>query len=202
MIEHIIFDFGDVLINLDKPGLKKSLLEIGISPEHPKLQELNETFEVGGISEQDFLKGLQELSHQATISEVRKAWNTILGDFPPERLDFLQELKKTHKLYLLSNTDVIHIQYFEYRSGENFTKSFYRCFEKVYFSFEHKMRKPNPEIYLKVLNDHHMSPERTLFIDDKKDNIVAAEICGIQTWLLQPETEDVTELFKLKYFNS
>jgi glucose-1-phosphatase len=202
MIEHIIFDFGDVLINLDKPGLKKSLLDIGISPEHPKLQELNETFEVGGISEQDFLKGLQELSNSATIPEVRKAWNTILGDFPPEHLEFLQELKKTHKLYLLSNTDAIHIQHFEHRHGEDFTKAFYGCFEKIYFSFEHKMRKPNPKIYLKVLNDHHMSPKGTLFVDDKKDNVLAAEACGIHTWLLQPETEDVTELFKLKYFNS
>lgn len=202
MIEHIIFDFGDVLINLDKPGLKKSLLEIGISAEHSKLQELNETFEVGGISEQDFLKGLQELSNSATISEVRKAWNTILGDFPPEHLNFLQELKKTYKLYLLSNTDAIHIQHFEHRHGEDFIKAFYGCFEKIYFSFEHKLRKPNPEIYVKVLNDHHMSPEHTLFVDDKKDNILAAENCGIHTWLLQPETEDVTELFKLKYFKS
>lgn len=202
MIEHIIFDFGDVLINLDKPGLKKSLLEIGISQKHPKLQELNETFEVGGISEQDFLKGLQELSNSATIPEVRSAWNTILGDFPPERLEFLQELKKTHKLYLLSNTDAIHIQHFEHRHGEDFTNAFYGCFEKIYFSFEHKMRKPNPEIYQKVLNDHHMSPKGTLFVDDKKDNILAAEACGILTWLLQPEIEDITELFKLKYFNS
>jgi glucose-1-phosphatase len=202
MIEHIIFDFGDVLINLDKPGLKKSLLEIGISQEHPKLQELNETFEVGGISEQDFLKGLQELSNSASIPEVRSAWNTILGDFPPERLEFLQELKKTHKLYLLSNTDSIHIQHFEHRHGKDFTKAFYGCFEKVYFSFEHKMRKPNPEIYQKVLNDHHMSPKGTLFVDDKKDNILAAEAYGIHTWLLKPETENVTQLFKLKHFNS
>jgi glucose-1-phosphatase len=202
MIEHIIFDFGDVLINLDKPGLKKSLLEIGISQEHPKLQELNETFEVGGISEQDFLKGLQELSNSASISEVRSAWNTILGDFPPERLEFLQELKKTHKLYLLSNTDSIHIKHFEHRHGKDFTKAFYGCFEKVYFSFEHKMRKPNPEIYQKVLNDHHMSPKGTLFVDDKKDNILAAEAYGIHTWLLKPETENVTQLFKLKHFNS
>jgi putative hydrolase of the HAD superfamily len=177
-------------------------MEIGISPEHPKIQELNETFEVGGISEQDFLKGLQELSHQATIPEVRKAWNTILGDFPSEHLEFLQELNKTYKLYLLSNTDSIHIHHFEQRYGGDFTKVFYGCFEKVYFSFEHKMRKPNPEIYLKVLNDHRMSPERTLFIDDKKDNVVAAETFGIQTWLLQPETEDVTKLFQLKYFKS
>lgn len=202
MIDHIIFDFGNVLINLDKTGFKKSLLEIGISPEHPKLQKLNETFEIGGISEQDFLTGLQELSSQVTIFEVRRAWNTIIGYFPPVHLEFLQELKKTHKLYLLSNTDAIHIQHFEHRHGENFTKAFYRCFEKIYFSFEHKMRKPNPEIYQKVLNDFHMSPENTLFVDDKKDNILAAEACGINTWLLQPETEDVTELFKLKYFNS
>ena len=76
----------------------------------------------------------------------------------------------------------------------------YNCFEKVYYSYELKMRKPNEKIFRFLINKHDLSPKRTLFIDDKKENTDAAEKQGIQVWNLQVGQEDVTELFSKKIF--
>lgn len=105
-------------------------------------------------------------------------------------------LSKKYRLFLLSNTDSIHINTFEQRVGTSFYSDFYQCFEKVYFSFEMGMRKPDSEIYLTLLNKHELQPKRTLFIDDKKENTDAAQALGIHVWNLQVGKEDVVDLFE------
>lgn len=77
-----------------------------------------------------------------------------------------------------------------------FYGAFYQCFEKVYFSFEVGMRKPDTEIYLHVLQQNDLSPKRTLFVDDKKENTDAAQALGLQVWNLQVGKEDVVDLFE------
>jgi putative hydrolase of the HAD superfamily len=121
-----------------------------------------------------------------------------LLDFPLRRLEFLQLLSQKYRLFLLSNTDAIHIDYFEQREGASFYGDFYQCFEKVYFSYEMGMRKPDAEIYNALIRLHELSPKRTLFVDDKKDNTDAAKTLGLQVWNLQVGQEDVVELFDKK----
>ena len=112
------------------------------------------------------------------------------------RLEFVQQLSTKYRLFLLSNTDAIHIATFKQKSGTSFYNDFYECFEKVYFSFEIGMRKPNPEIYNFVLDENYLQAKNTLFIDDKKENTDAAFALGIQVWNLQVGKEDVVDLFK------
>jgi putative hydrolase of the HAD superfamily len=121
-------------------------------------------------------------------------------DFPLRRLEFLQKLTKKYRLFLLSNTDSIHIDTFERDNGLSFTRDFYMCFEKVYFSFEMGMRKPDAEIFEYLIKNHELSPKRTLFIDDKKENTDAALLLGLQVWNLKVGQEDVVDLFKKKEF--
>ena len=66
----------------------------------------------------------------------------------------------------------------------------------MYFSFEVGMRKPDAEIYLHVLQQNDLSPKRTLFVDDKKENTDAAQALGLQVWNLQVGKEDVVDLFE------
>ncbi|HTO36227.1 MAG TPA: HAD family phosphatase [Flavobacterium sp.] len=201
MIEAIIFDFGNVFINLNQSGLEKALRNLGINEWNGELDKLNKSFEIGKISEIEFIKGFQKYAPNTTVDDVRKAWNSILGEFPLYRLEFLQKLKDSNlKLFLLSNTDAIHINKFEHTVGMSFSRDFYQCFDKVYFSFEMGMRKPNPEIYAKVLSLNGLIPKKTLFVDDKKENTDVAETLGIQVWNLQPEKEDVIDLFAKNFF--
>ncbi|WP_367771660.1 HAD family phosphatase [Flavobacterium sp. WC2421] len=195
MINTIIFDFGDIFINLDKQATSDALKKLGLKEWNEDLDKLNIAFEKGEISRENFLIGIQKHIPNASIDEILKAWNAVLLDFPLYRLEFLQMLSKKYRLFLLSNTDAIHIKKFEHKSGISFYSDFYQCFEKVYFSFEIGMRKPDSSIYNYVLNKHELQPKRTLFVDDKKENTDAALLLGLNIWNLQVGQEDVVDLF-------
>ncbi|AWK07302.1 haloacid dehalogenase [Flavobacterium crocinum] len=195
MIDAIIFDFGDIFINLDKQATISGLQKLGMTEWNADFDQLNFSFEVGGISPEDFIGGFQTQLPNASKEEILKAWNAVLADFPFYRLEFLQELSKKYRLFLLSNTDSIHINTFEQKSGISFYKDFYACFEKVYFSFEMGLRKPDPKIYQTLLDNHNLIPENTLFVDDKKENTDSAAALGIKVWNLQVGKEDVVDLF-------
>lgn len=198
MIDTIIFDFGDIFINLDKEGSVNALKKLGLSHWNEDLNQLNLQFEKGQISEEDFLTGIQKQVPNASIEEILAAWNAVLLDFPLRRLEFLQKLTQKYRLFLLSNTDAIHIETFERENGVSFYSDFYQCFEKVYFSFEIGMRKPDAEIFNYLLNKYNITANHTLFVDDKKENTDAALALGFQVWNLQVGQEDVVDLFKKK----
>lgn len=198
MINTIIFDFGNIFIDLNTVGLEKAFRDLGLTEWHADLDELNKRFEIGKATELEFIQGFQKHLPNASINEIRNAWNTVLGDFPLKRLEFLQNLKGKYRLFLLTNTDMIHIEHFEHKEGMSFTRDFYNCFEKVYYSYELGMRKPNVEVFKMLLHKHELSPKRTLFIDDRKDNTDAAASLGIEVWNLKVGEEEVTELFSKK----
>lgn len=198
MINTIIFDFGDIFINLDKEAPIIEFSKLGLKEWTEDLDELNLSFEKGKISELQFIEGFQKHMPNASIDEIRSAWNTILLDFPLYRLEFLQMLSKKYRLFLLSNTDAIHIDRFQHKAGITFYREFYQCFERVYFSFELGMRKPDAEIFNYLVKKHELTPKRTLFIDDKKENTDAALALGFQVWNLQVGKEDVVHLFDKK----
>ncbi|MFN7099495.1 MAG: HAD family hydrolase [Flavobacterium sp.] len=196
MIQSIVFDFGDIFINLDKQATLNALQKLGLQRWNAALDELNEQFERGEIYRNAFLERLQQQVPNVTQEQVLAAWNAVLLDFPQHRLTFLQELSKKHRLFLLSNTDSIHISHFEQQNGKTFYEAFYNCFEKVYFSFEMGMRKPDSAIYQRVLTEQQLDPATVLFVDDKKENTDAAAKLGIKVWNLQVGQEDVTELYE------
>lgn len=198
MIDTIIFDFGDVFINLDKQASLTALKKLGLDFWNDDLEQLNQQFERGKVTEVQFMIGLKKLIPNASIDDLRAAWNSVLIDFPLRRLEFLELLKRKYRLFLLSNTDEIHISKFEHKAGATFAREFYQCFEKVYFSFEIGIRKPDPEAFKYIINKHDLSTKRTLFIDDKKVNTDIAASLGMQVWNIIPGKEDVVELFDRK----
>ena len=198
MIKTIIFDFGDIFINLDIEAPRIAFSKLGLQAWSEDLDKLNSSFEKGKISELQFLEGFQEKMPKASIKEIKSAWNTVLLDFPLYRLEFLQMLSQKYRLFLLSNTDAIHIDRFQHVAGTTFYREFYECFERVYFSFELGMRKPEANIFNYLIKQHELIPKRTLFIDDKTENTDAALALGFQVWNLQVGKEDVVQLFDKK----
>ncbi len=199
MINTIIFDFGDVFLNLRKEEGIRAFEKLGLHGPNEELLRLNTLFEKGKISELEFIEGFQKYIPNASIEDIRFAWNEVIGEFPLYRLEFLQMLSKQYRLFLLTNTDAIHIDKFEHNVGLSFSGDFYRCFEKVYYSFEMGMRKPEPEIFNYLINKHDLSPKRTLFVDDKFENTEAARQAGIAVWHLQVGKEDVVDLFSKNF---
>ena len=195
MIKNIIFDFGDVFINLDKTATARHMRRFGFTEIIPELDLLFKNYEKGLISSEDFLGNVGKRFPSASKTDLIHAWNAILLDFPDFRLKFLEELaaQKQYRLFLLSNTNEIHIEHERNKLGEKFDR-FENAFEGFYLSHEINMRKPDLEIFEFVLQTNDLIPEQTLFIDDTKENTDAAAHLGIVTWNLLVGTEDVTEL--------
>lgn len=127
-----------------------------------------------------------------------ESWNSILLDFPKQRLDFIKQLKQEgkYRLLLLSNTNDLHIDYV--KKQVPFFDEFQKCFDAFYLSQELAMRKPDPEIFEFILKTHQLKPQEVLFIDDTQENTEAAESLGIHVWNIDPQKEDVTQLFEVK----
>ena len=196
-INAIVFDFGDVFVNLKLSAAEEAFRNLGLSELNDELKSLNQQFEIGEIEEFEFLSGFQKFLPDASFDQIRNAWNAMIGDFPLHRLEFLQMLKGKFRLFLLTNTDRIHIAHFEQQVGESFARDFYGCFEKVHYSYELGLRKPDPAVFHKVLQSHQLSPKRTLFVDDREDNIAAAAQIGMRVWRLEVGKQDVTQLFEI-----
>lgn len=196
MINNIIFDFGDIFINLDKEIVFREIQKFGNAVNIPELLGLSSALEVGAITPETFVKRLNAIFPNASSQEIIGIWNGMLLDFPDYRLNFLEKLaqENEYRLFLLSNTNVLHIEEVVKIMGEPNYNRFKNCFEQFYLSHEIQLRKPNADIFEFVLKENDLNPTETLFIDDTLENTEAASKLGIKTWHLSVGQEDITEL--------
>ena len=186
-IRNIIFDLGGVILDIDFKRTEKAFVDLGVTNfgelfglGHAEIFFLDH--EAGRITDDEFLASLQKLAkHSLEPEVVQAAWNALLISFPPERIEFLKKIKTKYRLFLLSNTNAIHVTEFHkiYRDAFN-NGTLDDLFEKVYYSHKIQLRKPNKEIYEYVLMDKDLQPKETLFIDDALVNVEAARECGMQ----------------------
>jgi putative hydrolase of the HAD superfamily len=200
MIKNIIFDFGDIFINLDKQGTYKAMAALGVTEISEDMIQVYHQYEKGLISTEEFIDFYEQKVHLKR-EDLVNAWNAVLLDFPKRRLDFITELaaSKKYRLFLLSNTNNLHIKWIQNSLGTAFYNEFKNAFEQFYLSHEIHFRKPDLEIYEFVLEQNNLNPKETLFVDDLKENTDAAHKLGVQVWNLDPKTEDVTALFTKNY---
>ncbi|MGX1929141.1 HAD family hydrolase [Flagellimonas sp. 2504JD4-2] len=196
MIKNIIFDFGDIFIDLDKPATARAMEKFGFEQLTPELDILFKDYEKGLISSPKFLEEVSRFFPNVSQKELVDAWNAVLKDFPDSRLEFVEKLARegNYRLFLLSNTNDIHIEYVKEVMGSEKFNRFKNSFETFHLSYEMGMRKPDAEIFEFVLNADNLTASETLFIDDTKENTDAASTLGIQVWNLQVGQEDITEL--------
>ena len=198
-IKTIIFDFGDVFINLDKVGALQNALNLFKLDELPEdLIAINTLYEQGLISSEEFIEFYTDNFPELSKKDIIEAWNYILNDFPEERLAFLQKLKKENKfqLILLSNTNELHIDWI--KEHVSFYEDFKDCFDKFYLSHDINLRKPNTDIFEYVINENSLKAEECLLIDDTKDNTDTAASLGIHIWNIDETKENVIDLFSIK----
>ena len=154
MIDTIIFDFGGIFINLKKEAQVEAFKKLGLPGPNEELVSMNDLFEKGKVSEMEFISCFHKFIPNASVDEIRDAWNEIIGEFPLYRLEFLQLLSHKYRLFLLTNTDEIHINHFEHKVGMSFYTDFYNCFDKVFYSYEMHKRKPDSSIFSSILNNY------------------------------------------------
>ena len=204
MIKNIIFDFGGVIYDIDHNRSKEAFANLGLTNfaelyGHAVQTHLFEDFETGLVSPSVFRAEIQKhIPAKTSDQKIDAAWNALLIGFKSERLDLLEKAAKHYRLFLLSNTNQIHYQqYMAELKEQNRLEKFIGLFERLYFSHQIGLRKPDAKIFNYVLMENSLNPKETVFIDDYDLNIFAAEKAGLQGLLLKPE-QDVCSLFTSK----
>ena len=187
-IKNIIFDLGGIFMNLDFKLTERAFVELGItqfsamySQHHSN--DLFEQLETGKITAGEFYEVFRkESKSQLTNEQIKTAWNALLLDFPAERLEWLDVIRHKYKVYLFSNTNIIHYDAFmEILCNNNGCTYFNTYFLKAYYSHQLGLRKPYRESYQKILEEQGLLAAETLFIDDTAKNIEGAQNAGLQT---------------------
>lgn len=202
-IQNIIFDLGGVIIDIDP---MRSFEAITAYHQGGKAQEnlFNENvqlfldYEKGFITDEQFREGIRSLTENTKLEdqEIDEAWNLMLLNIPKERLEILNQLKSNFNTFVLSNTNAIHVHAFNKMIAASSGKdSIDHFFQKVYYSHELNLRKPDAEIYQYVIDDKGLNVGATLFIDDRLENIESAAALGLQTFHVQPE-KGIVDFFK------
>jgi putative hydrolase of the HAD superfamily len=191
-IKNIIFDLGGVIINLAVEETYKAFATLSNIP----LQTIKEMvhqhaffreYEKGMLTDTQFRQHLRTvLNVTSTDYDLDAAWNAMLLDIPLERIKLLERLRPDFNLFLLSNTNNIHLQCFNSQvktlTGHSSLDVY---FHQAYYSHLVKMAKPDVEVYEFVIQSNQLDPKETIFLDDNKDNLVGANKAGIQTFHVQ-----------------
>lgn len=201
LIKNIIFDFGGVLFDIDyritEEAFSNLLGKEFSFKKAPGLKRILLQYETGKINTETFIWNIQKHCGPTVQGrDVMKAWNRMLLSFPKERIDFLLELRKKYKVFLLSNINELHAGFVDRYVKKNYTLTDWQklCFDKVYYSHIIQMRKPTKSIYRFVLKDAGIKADESLFIDDLAENIRGAKAVGLQAIQHNPEDEIIDKL--------
>ena len=198
MIKNLIFDFGDVFLDLDKSGAMQNALDIfGIDTLTEDMFNMNFQYEKGLVTTSEFIGFYCDYFSHISRQDLIDIWNYVLKEFPIHKLNFLEQLSKAnnYKLILLSNTNELHIDWV--KQNVSFYEEFKNYFDKFYLSHEINLRKPDKEIFEFVLQENNLIAEESLFVDDTKENTDAANLLGMHTWNIDETKEDVVNLFTI-----
>lgn len=201
-IKNIIFDFGGVIIDIDYWKSINAFIELGGENfdqiySQAGQAELFDELDKGLITADDFMNKLQKMLPPGTGTKmIEDAWNAILIGIPEHRVRLLEKIQNNYRIFLMSNTNIIHYKEYVIELKEKFGyDSLSRLFEKVYLSFELGMRKPDEKFFKLILEENNLNPAETLFIDDSQQNLPPARSLGIHTQFLKKDT-DISDLFE------
>ena len=201
-INTLIFDLGGVILDLSVETTLHSFAKLAQLDNNEVIRRFRsapgfDVYEKGLMTDNEF-RDFVRATYNVTASdaEIDRCWNAMLLGIPVEKLELLLRLKKKYKVYLLSNTNEIHLEYINSKllkpvTGESNLDVY---FHKAYYSQRMLKRKPEPEIFQQLMEENNLSPAQTLFLDDNSSNIESASKLGIQTVLITTRNQ-ILEIF-------
>ena len=196
-LNNIIFDFGGVVLHIDFKKTHEAFEALGIknAKAHFSQHHASQLFsrlETGHITPETFYDlfrmeaGIPDLSNE----QIKDAWNAMLLAYAKENVALLHQLKNKYNLYLFSNTNQIHYDWFAALYQNEFNgEKLEDLFKSAWFSHEKGVRKPDAAVFTHMLTTENLLPSETLFIDDTIGNIEGAAAAGLQTHLLKSPAE-------------
>jgi glucose-1-phosphatase len=184
----IIFDLGNVIVDLYPQLVVERFLQ---HTPHAEKQinelirdaQIHVAYEKGHLTTPEFVAAANEFLG-ASMSEVEfcEIWNLMIKDIPKPKLDLMQNLRKTHQVLILSNTNEMHEHHFDAEIKKLYNRGTMASHvDHAIYSHLIGMRKPKLDIYQYVIDNHLKDPSKALFLDDKLENVEGAIDAGIQS---------------------
>lgn len=198
-INTIIFDFGGVLLNLNKQACVQAFAELGcdITPyvDNYRQKGFFLLFEEGKISNEEFFARLKQIAgHTCSEEDIKQAYIKFLTDLPQYKLDLILRLHQSYKVILLSNINKFVFDYCKQKYFETHGHSIHDYFHHVFLSYEMGMCKPDERIFHAMIQQAHIEPSRCLYLDDGAANVEMGKRLGFNCY--QPKiNEDFSFLF-------
>lgn len=195
----LIFDLGGVLLDIHIERSFGALLALGmdavlLSEKRCLVDDMIQRYDRGDVSTADFYaymaaalpEGVRSLPSEELYERLHDIWNMMLGTFSSDKLACLNELrKKGHRIVMLSNTNEGHWEAIERLFRQATGVAVGDFFDAVYLSYEMRMRKPEPEIFLSLLKSEGVEAGDCIFFDDLEENCDAARSVGIEAVLME-----------------
>ncbi|MCS6991928.1 MAG: HAD family phosphatase [Chitinophagales bacterium] len=197
MIRNIILDYGGVIIDIDYEAPARYLERLQVPQfralfsahyQHP----LFDAFDRGQITEAAFRNQLRQvLGVPLTDEQIDEAWNSMIVQIRPEKIDLLRRLyAEDYHMFLLSNTNFIHLKFLTKYLLRHYEKpTLEEFFDKVYYSCILGLRKPDPAIFQRVIDENALRPQETLYVDDQLTHVQAAAALGLIAVQYNPATD-------------
>ncbi len=183
MIKNIVFDLGNVLVPVyqEKTTAAFQATFTDADKHREAIEALALKYELGNISTSIFINGMLDFGDYRTQAlDIITAWNAMLSEVPESSIKLLNELGERYNIYILSNTNELHLQWINRNLQSRFElKAFDDLVKRAFYSHKLHLRKPDPAIYQFLLDAEHITAGETVFIDDIKENVDAAIRCGI-----------------------
>lgn len=193
-IKNIVFDLGGVIIDLDRDRSVKRFKAVGVE----NIEQMLDAYEQKGVflelengtldAEEFRLKLSRMIGKELTTEDVSYGWHGFILGIPEYKLEYILELRKRYKVYILSNTNPIILDWAKSPAFSEAKQPITAYCDKVYASYEMKVTKPNPRVFELMIADSGMIPAETLFVDDGKLNVEAAGKLGFITY--QPQNKE------------
>lgn len=190
----LIFDLGGVLLDIYIDRAFGALAAIGLdsrllNEENALIDEVIQRYDCGTISTSDFYdyiarhlpQNVRELPQEELFQRIDEIWNMIIGNFDIRKIKRIDELRSNgYRVVLLSNTNERHWEEIERLFLRTTGIDINDFFDELYLSFRMKLRKPDKEIFLKLLSNENTKASDCVFIDDSAQNCQSAESVGIK----------------------
>ncbi len=197
MIKNLVFDFGGVIVDISRERAVEAFRRLGLKDAGTRLDSYHQTgifqaLEEGKMDADEFRLELGRLCGRAlTPEEVLQGWMGFMLQVDIRRIAYLQTLRPAYRLLVLSNTNPFIMSWARSAAFSPEGKPLDAYFDGLYLSYKVGCMKPSAGIFNYMLAHEGIRPEETLFVDDGRRNVEAAEALGMQT-LLAVNGEDWT----------
>jgi len=186
MIKDIVFDLGGVLVDVHVERAVNSFRALGVHDAADLIDASHHKgifidFESGTIDTEEFCELLSlHVGKPLERSDIEAAWRSIIDPPPQNKLDYIRELRRKRRIFILTNNNPILIGWARSEGYCPDGKALTEYVDNMYVSYEMKCCKPGAEIFRKMIDDAGFDPVETLYIDDSAANTAAAAALGFQ----------------------